>query len=156
MERVEGIEPSALAWKAKVLPLYDTRKFGGQGKESNLHTAFPHIVSLRRRPDPLAPAQIWWTMWESNPPTTACKAVKNFSSIMAHILYTYPSVISKSSAQLALAEEFRWGLTSSSACLFLFLFLCSGAADRTRTCKPVRAQRSQRCMFTKISSQRRY
>lgn len=25
MERVRGIEPLALAWKAKVLPLYDTR-----------------------------------------------------------------------------------------------------------------------------------
>ena len=25
MEQVIGIEPTALAWKAKVLPLYDTR-----------------------------------------------------------------------------------------------------------------------------------
>ena len=27
MERTAGIEPAALAWKAKVLPLYDVRKF---------------------------------------------------------------------------------------------------------------------------------
>lgn len=29
MERVEGIEPSRLAWKARALPLSYTRKFGG-------------------------------------------------------------------------------------------------------------------------------
>ncbi len=27
MERTAGIEPAALAWKAKVLPLYDVRAF---------------------------------------------------------------------------------------------------------------------------------
>lgn len=27
----------------------------------------------------------WWTVWESNPPITACKAAKNPSSITAHI-----------------------------------------------------------------------
>ncbi len=26
MERVKGVEPSSLAWEAKVMPLYDTRK----------------------------------------------------------------------------------------------------------------------------------
>ena len=28
MERVVGIEPTSLAWKAKVIPLYDTRNGG--------------------------------------------------------------------------------------------------------------------------------
>ena len=27
MERVMGIEPTSLAWKAKVIPIYDTRNF---------------------------------------------------------------------------------------------------------------------------------
>ncbi len=26
MERVKGVEPSSLAWEAKVMPLYDTRE----------------------------------------------------------------------------------------------------------------------------------
>ena len=27
LERVEGVEPSSLAWEARVMPLYDTRDF---------------------------------------------------------------------------------------------------------------------------------
>ncbi len=26
MERVKGVEPSSLAWEARVMPLYDTRR----------------------------------------------------------------------------------------------------------------------------------
>jgi hypothetical protein len=33
MERGKGIEPSALAWKAKVLPLYEPRLVGLVGLE---------------------------------------------------------------------------------------------------------------------------
>jgi len=33
MERGKGIEPSALAWKAKVLPLYEPRMVGRVGFE---------------------------------------------------------------------------------------------------------------------------
>lgn len=29
------------------------------------------------------PLKQWWTVWESNPPITACKAAKNPSSITA-------------------------------------------------------------------------
>ena len=34
VERVRGVEPLSLAWKAKVIPIYDTRK--GLQKEINL------------------------------------------------------------------------------------------------------------------------
>jgi hypothetical protein len=32
MERSKGIEPSALAWKARVLPLYELRITGANGR----------------------------------------------------------------------------------------------------------------------------
>lgn len=37
MERVGGIEPPASAWKAKVLPLYDTREQSERGAYKILH-----------------------------------------------------------------------------------------------------------------------
>ena len=65
MERVEGIEPSQLAWKANVLPLNYTRRqisnriyystsFSGKIKSGNLKKRKKHILSAlperRRRP----------------------------------------------------------------------------------------------------------
>ena len=51
MERVMGIEPTQLAWKAKVLPLNYTRKDGGfviwwRGEDSNLRRQSRQIYSL--------------------------------------------------------------------------------------------------------------
>ena len=39
MERVVGIEPTFPAWKAGVLPIYDTRKFGAKDgtRTRNIH-----------------------------------------------------------------------------------------------------------------------
>ena len=46
MERVMGIEPTLLAWKAKVLPLNYTRKVGN-GRDDTIRTC-----------DPLVPNQV--------------------------------------------------------------------------------------------------
>ena len=40
MERVRGIEPLSLAWKAKVIPLYDTRKIWRKRWELNPQTPY--------------------------------------------------------------------------------------------------------------------
>jgi hypothetical protein len=52
MERVVGIEPTFLAWKARVLPIYDTRNifFNINGAENGIRTRSLHLgkVALYR------------------------------------------------------------------------------------------------------------
>ena len=53
MERVVGIEPTFPAWKAEVLPIYDTRIlfiFLTFGAENEIRTRSPHLgkVALYR------------------------------------------------------------------------------------------------------------
>ena len=47
MERGKGIEPSALAWKARVLPLYEPRiNFGATGQNRTGTPLWNQILSL--------------------------------------------------------------------------------------------------------------
>ena len=56
MERVVGIEPTFLAWKARVLPIYDTRMYSLSyllniiGEENEIRTRNLHLgkVALYR------------------------------------------------------------------------------------------------------------
>lgn len=43
MERVRGIEPLSSAWKAEVIPLYDTRKLCCGGEVDSLLQVAPQL-----------------------------------------------------------------------------------------------------------------
>ena len=49
MERAKGIEPSALAWEARVLPLYDARE-GRYSTTLRRFSTTPNTARLRRDP----------------------------------------------------------------------------------------------------------
>ena len=54
MERVMGIEPTALAWEARVLPLYDTRAALFLARLHGLRKALDSLDFLSGQVAPLA------------------------------------------------------------------------------------------------------
>ena len=67
MERVVGIEPTFPAWKAGVLPIYDTRIHGAdEGSRTPTPKALDPKSSASANSATSA-FNIWWLTGESNP-----------------------------------------------------------------------------------------
>ena len=73
VERSKGIEPSALAWKARVLPLYELR------------IKLVRVVGLE--PTILSAAKIWCPWWDSNPHFSDFKSLTSASWVTRAIFF---------------------------------------------------------------------
>ena len=51
MQRVRGVEPLSLAWKAKVIPIYDTRMVGVLRIGLRLYAPKAHVLPLYDTPN---------------------------------------------------------------------------------------------------------
>jgi hypothetical protein len=76
MKRVVGIEPTFLAWKARVLPIYDTRKLSFQRNINYLMVGVTGIEpatsssQTTRAPSCATPRFEWCVLRDSNPRPT--------------------------------------------------------------------------------------